>query len=375
MNRTKTSFLPALFAILISPALAVEVRHEIHFPDLEGYQTMACDLHMHTVFSDGLVWPQIRVSEAWSEGLDAISLSEHIEYQAHKDDIPLRDHNRAFELAKNYAEDFKFLLIHGAEITRAFPPGHLNAIFIQDANSLDTEDYRDALRISVEQGGFVFWNHPGYIKDLEAQWVPEMEEIYKNGWIQGIEVINGDRYYVHAHKWCLEKNLVLIGTSDVHGLIHLGYDLSNGGHRPMTLVFAKERTAEAIKEALLAGRTAIFSRNLLIGDEKYLKAIFEASVEILTPEIEVSGKGRVYVMIRNKSDIPFELEAHGIVEGIRAYRSIMLYPDKTTYFYVQRTSQELKGRHEIRLPYIVKNLYVKPAEGMPVELVLNVNFK
>jgi hypothetical protein len=240
---------------------------------------------------------------------------------------------------------------------------------------LDTEDYRDALRISVEQGGFVFWNHPGYIKDLEAQWVPEMEEIYKKGWMQGIEVINGGRYYPHAHKWCIEKELALIGSSDIHGLTHLSYDLAHGGHRPITLVFAKEQTAEAIKEALLARRTAIFSRNLLIGDEKYLKAIFEASVKILTPDIEISGKKRVYVMIRNKSDIPFELEANGSVGGIRAYRSIMLLPDRTTYFYVQSTSQECKGLQEIRLPYIAKNLYVKPAEGMPVELLLNVNFK
>ena len=39
---------------------------------------------MHSVFSDGLVWPTVRVDEAYRDGLDAISLTEHIEYRPHK---------------------------------------------------------------------------------------------------------------------------------------------------------------------------------------------------------------------------------------------------------------------------------------------------
>ena len=53
-------------------------RNEIQVPDLDGYTTLKCDFHMHTVFSDGLVWPTVRVDEAYREGLDAISLTEHI---------------------------------------------------------------------------------------------------------------------------------------------------------------------------------------------------------------------------------------------------------------------------------------------------------
>ena len=54
-------------------------RNEIQVPDLDGYTTLKCDFHMHTVFSDGLVWPTVRVDEAYREGLDAISLTEHSE--------------------------------------------------------------------------------------------------------------------------------------------------------------------------------------------------------------------------------------------------------------------------------------------------------
>ena len=49
-------------------------------PDIPGYYTMKCDFHMHTVFSDGKVWPDIRVNEAIAEGLDAISITDHVEH-------------------------------------------------------------------------------------------------------------------------------------------------------------------------------------------------------------------------------------------------------------------------------------------------------
>ena len=45
-----------------------QVRNEIRVPDPEGYRTLKCDFHIHTVFSDGLVWPTVRVDEAYREG-------------------------------------------------------------------------------------------------------------------------------------------------------------------------------------------------------------------------------------------------------------------------------------------------------------------
>ena len=31
-------------------------RYIINLPDLDGYKTLKCDFHMHTVFSDGNLW-------------------------------------------------------------------------------------------------------------------------------------------------------------------------------------------------------------------------------------------------------------------------------------------------------------------------------
>jgi hypothetical protein len=55
----------------------------LSFPDIPGYKTLKTDLHIHSVFSDGSVWPDIRVQEALRDNLDVISLTEHLEYQPH----------------------------------------------------------------------------------------------------------------------------------------------------------------------------------------------------------------------------------------------------------------------------------------------------
>ena len=44
------------------------VRKTINIPNILGYQTLKCDFHTHTVFSDGVVWPTVRIDEAWQEG-------------------------------------------------------------------------------------------------------------------------------------------------------------------------------------------------------------------------------------------------------------------------------------------------------------------
>ena len=71
----------------------------------EGNLLIGADLHTHTVFSDGMVWPSIRVEEAIRDGLDAISLTEHLEYQPRSEDIPNPDRNRAYIVASQSAEN------------------------------------------------------------------------------------------------------------------------------------------------------------------------------------------------------------------------------------------------------------------------------
>jgi len=141
--------------------LSQDDKKEFNFPDIPGYVTLKCDFHMHTVFSDGLVWPTTRVDEAISEGLDAIAISDHLEYWSHKKYLKA-NHNTSFEIAKPYAEKKDLILIRACEITKSMPPGHFNFLFIKDANAMDSVDWKKAVIQANEQGAFVFWNHPGW---------------------------------------------------------------------------------------------------------------------------------------------------------------------------------------------------------------------
>ncbi len=129
-------FIALVFSLALS---AQDHSHKssraITFPDVPGYKTLKTDLHQHTVFSDGNVWPTIRVMEALRDNLDVISLTEHLEYQPHKADIPHPDRNRSYHLALQEAKDHDLLIIHGPEITRQATMGHNNAVLQPDANT------------------------------------------------------------------------------------------------------------------------------------------------------------------------------------------------------------------------------------------------
>ena len=378
-NRWMLAVIGVLFIVTtlrVDVFCQTRVRSEPKIPDLPGYVTLKCDFHMHTVFSDGDVWPTVRVEEAWRQGLDAFSITDHIEYHPHKPDV-LVDHNRPYEIAQPGAEVLNLIFVRGGEITRRMPPGHFNAIFLKDTDLLDTPDFMDAVKAAISQGAFVFWNHPGWTgqqPDGVSRWYPVHTELYEKGWLHGIEVVNGPEYYPAVHQWCLEKKLTMIGTSDVHSPINLDYDFGGGEHRPMTLVFAKERTAEALKEALFARRTAVYWNHSVIGEDMYLRPMFGASIEIINPGVTIKGKGRATIQIRNKSDIPFRLTAAGEVEDVSVPRNITLYADKTVSFRMNGKSETLSEKRRVRIPYEVKNLMIAPEEGLKVEFGIEITF-
>jgi hypothetical protein len=285
-------------------------RRTINIPDIMGFQTLKCDFHMHTVFSDGSVWPTVRIDEAWEEGLDAISITDHVENQPSKKYIT-GDHNSSYELAEDYALEKNIILVRGGEITRSMPPGHLNALFLSDVNLLDVPDVTEALLAAKKQGAFILWNHPGWKAQQPdtCRWMPMHEKLFGMGLINGIEVFNEQEYYPVALDWCLNRNITVLCNSDIHGITANFYKLESG-HRPMTLVFARTRTAESIREALFKQQTVAFFDNTLAGKEEYLKAIVNASLLIANTGIPGGKNGFIYELT-NSSDIPFTLVFNG----------------------------------------------------------------
>lgn len=282
----------------------------ISFPDIPGYKTLKVDLHQHTVFSDGDVWPTIRVEEALKDNLDAISLTEHLEYQPHKADIPHPDRNRAYELALKSAKDKNLIVINGSEITRKMPPGHSNAIFLSDANKMLIPDSIEVFREAKRQGAFTFWNHPnwiGQVKDGVARLTDMHKFLLKEKLLDGIEVVNDVTYSEEALQIALDYDLTMMGTSDIHGLIDWQYEVPDGGHRPITLAFAKEKTEASLKEALFAKRTVVWFNNTLIGREEFLVPLIQQSLSV--EGTSYYGKTSVLtVKIKNSSSTDYILE-------------------------------------------------------------------
>jgi len=350
-------------------------REEIKIPDIPGYLSLKCDFHMHTVFSDGLVWPTVRVDEAWSEGLDAISITDHIEYLPHKKDMNI-GLNRSYEIAAPRAGELSLLLIRGTEVTKSMPTGHYNAIFLTDINPLNDEDYRKALKAAADQGAFIFWNHPGWRNNRDENgltiWHPQQTVVFENGWMHGIEVANGRDYYPNAHRWCLEKKLAMIGSTDIHQPITFNYNPRE--QRTMTLVFAREKSLASIKEALFDRRTAVYMEGQLYGERRFLEPIFEQSVEVLTPRVTLKGKsGRAQVMVGNRSGIAFQLAAESKVEGISFRQRIKLLPQATVLLWVSAPADSLvPGTRTVELPYRVENLHLSPEQTLPVKLAVEV---
>ena len=130
--------------------------------------------------------------------------------------------------------------------------------------------------------------------------------LFDKGLINGIEVFNEQEFYPIVLDWCLNRNMAVISNSDIHDVTANLYDLKKG-HRPMTLVFAKNRSIESLKEALFANRTLAWFDNKLAGKEEYLKAFFEASVTI-KPTGSVNRKDKALYEISNISAIPFDIE-------------------------------------------------------------------
>jgi hypothetical protein len=361
----------SFFSFGQTPALHQHpAERAIRFPDLDSLLTLTADLHMHTVFSDGSVWPDIRVQEAVRDSLDAIAITEHLEYQPHKADIPHPDRNRAWQVAEKSARPYKLIVIRGSEITRDMPPGHSNAIFIEDANKLLLDDPVAVFREAHRQGAFTFWNHPNWIaqrKDGVATMTDLHRQLIADTLLHGIEVVNDLTYSDEALQIALDYNLTLIGTSDIHGLVDWQYKVPEGGHRPVTLVFAEGRSLEAMKKALFERRTAVWFDNTLIAREREMQPLLKACISV--EKAWYNGDSPVaYVTLANHSDAYFMLENLSRYT-LHEHADIVLLPPQSSLTLQVKTLEMLD---EVRLRFKVWNAVTAPSQHPVMELVAEI---
>lgn len=374
--KIKSLFFVVIFLLNILNAQP-QFRNKINMPDILGFKTLKCDFHSHTIFSDGDVWPTYRVEEAWRDGLDVIAITDHLEYQPHKEYVP-SNFNAAYDIAKNFADELGITLIKGAEITRKMPPGHLNAVFIKDGNALIKEDWKAVVEEVKKQSGLIFWNHPSWIAqqpDGIAKWYPEHDWLLQTGILFGLEVYNANVYSKETHQWCIDKNLAPLGNSDVHQPLNFEWAAEKVSHRPVTLVFANDTKEESIKDALINRRTVVWYDNQLIGNEIFLKAIFDSSISINKKEIIAIGRERKNFQINNKSDVEFDLLLVSENPDVQFPKEIKILPNRIMNIGIRATKDDLMKKENFEVKYLVKNMLISPEKYLEVSLPFEIDIK
>ena len=83
-------------------------------------------------------------------------------------------------------------------------------------------------------------------KDGSVKLYEEVKDLIDKNLLHGIEVTNERTYSDQAIQVALDHNLTMLGTSDVHGFVDWDYNIPHGGHRPVTLVFLKEKILKTL---------------------------------------------------------------------------------------------------------------------------------
>lgn len=370
-------------AMVIS-SISLAQNSKITVPDIPGFYTLKGDFHMHTVFSDGHVWPTFRVNEALRDDLDVISLTEHIDYEGFPDLID-QDYNKSYEIASKAAANKGLIIIKGVEISPRVAPYHHNALFLEDANILPTDYMKSGkaefvMKDSItheqlmgpflaakKQNAFVVYNHPSWgwwDKKDTVLFTSFHQELLDMDILKGIEVVNSGNYNVIAHRMAMEHDLTMVCNTDEHYDNHPRY---KDTHRPMTLVFAKEKTAAGVEEALFAKRTALYFGDYVIAREPEAEALFKSSVKVFTERKLRKAEPLLVVNFVNTTDIPFhtKMSAEYDIEGYPLGQVRIAAHDTTQVILKAVWSYPA----ETTVKVYVENILINPEASLQTEFV------
>ena len=238
--------------------------------------------------------------------------------------------------------------------------------FIKDANKLHVKDSIEAYREAKRQGAHVFWNHPNWISQ-QRNGIATLTDLHKQlieeDLLHGIEVVNDLTYSDEALQIALDNDLAIIGTSDIHGLVDWQFNIANGGHRPIMLVMAKEKTEASIKEAMDDHRTIAWFDNLLVGREHVLKPLVLASIEIGTAAYQGPSSVASF-KLTNNSDAAYILK-NTSEYSFHAESDVIILPAQSTKTLDVKT---LEQKESFRLSFEVQNAITAPRKYVTIDL-------
>ena len=254
-NAQLLGLLRGVSALLLIIGIAIGTvngRTTYRAPDRSGdYFILQGDFHVHAAPGDGSLTPAALRNEAARAGLDVIAITNHNQFVAAR-------------LAGTLTTDENApIVIPGQEVTHR--DYHLIAVGIEHVVPSDLSVV-DAIAAIHAQGGVAIAAHPGRafaayddaalaVVDGTEVAHPERKEKFRRQYIEK---------FAQARR--VNPHVAPIGSSDVHNSPVIG--------ECRTFIFARERSARGVLEAIRAGRTvADDGRGRLFGDADLVERV------------------------------------------------------------------------------------------------------
>jgi len=223
---------------------------------LGGYQVLAADFHIHSFpLSWGVLSPWDTVLEARRQGLDVIAVTPH-------------NHTWVAKVARWFSRrSGDPMVLVGEEI-------HSIAYHVLAVGIRNTIDWRQQARSAIDevhrQGGVAIAAHP-----IASYSGYDMEAMQK---LDGAEVVHplglrNDTFAAELRQFFGRTPLTAIGGSDYH-FGPMAPDLGEMG-LCRTYVFVRERSEQAILDALRERRTVVYDREHVYGDPAMIQLAAE----------------------------------------------------------------------------------------------------
>jgi hypothetical protein len=141
----------------------------------------------------------------------------------------------------------------------------------------------------------------------------------------------------------------------------------------LTLVFARTRDLDGIREALTARRTAAWMGGELWGSDEMLSGLWDGAVALKTSALSLRIAGpQAVIEFQNRSAIPFQVRLVKAPAWLQT-GSFELSPERNVARAVQASKDAPEGTQSVTLELEVTNLHTAPGRNLTVRLPLKVN--
>jgi hypothetical protein len=135
----------------------------------------------------------------------------------------------------------------------------------------------------------------------------------------------------------------------------------------VTLVFARERSLEGIREALVGRRTAAWMNGQVWGNGEHLAGLWRGAVVAERAEMSARPGMRAGFWLRNTSALPFMCVARNLPAWLTA-RDTGIKAESTSGVVLTLDRKAPVGEHRLELEFEVTNFHTGPGSNLVVKV-------